>query len=171
MEFYPKDIDTYYTIDYIKRAEIKVKGSRFVATVAPTTDLEASAKFLEQMRAEHFDATHNCYAYRIGWDGNLFRAADDGEPAGSAGKPILFTLDKYNFQDVTVVVTRYYGGTKLGVPGLIHAYKTAAAEALNNATVETRIVKEIYQLEYPYEVMNDVMKIIKDENLEVTGVR
>lgn len=142
MEFYPKDIDTYLTISDIQRAEIKVKGSRFVATVAPTADLNASVEFLEQMRAEHYDATHNCYAYRIGWDGNLFRAADDGEPAGSAGKPILFTLDKYNFQDVTLVVTRYYGGTKLGVGGLVRAYSESAESAL-----ELCIPKTIYRTE------------------------
>lgn len=162
MEFYPKDIDTYSTITEIKRAEIKVKGSRFIATVAPTADLEASAKFLEQMRAEHFDATHNCYAYRIGWDGNLFRAADDGEPAGSAGKPILFTLDKYNFQDVTLVVTRFFGGTKLGVGGLVRAYSESAEEALKLCTPKIIHRTETLSLTCSYEELSFVKRMLDE---------
>jgi uncharacterized YigZ family protein len=162
MEFYPKDIDTYSTITNNQRTEIKVKGSRFIATVAHTTDLEASAKFLEQIRAEYYDATHNCYAYRIGWDGNLFRAADDGEPAGSAGKPILFTLDKFNFQDVAVVVTRYFGGTKLGVGGLVRAYSESAEEALKLCTPKIIHRTKTLSLTCSYEELSFAKRMLDD---------
>jgi uncharacterized YigZ family protein len=147
MEFFPEDIDKYYTIKSIQRTEIKVKGSKFIATIAPAKSKQEALEFLEEMRSEFYDATHNCYAYRIGWDGTEFRAADDGEPAGSAGKPILFTIDKYNVQDVIVVVTRYFGGTKLGVGGLVRAYSDSTEETLKeiekvviNRTKKVRIV-------------------------------
>lgn len=126
-------MDVYYTIEDIVRAEIKVKGSRFIASVAPAPDKEAAMNYLRLVRSEFHDATHNCYAYTIGPEGLEFRYSDDGEPNGTAGKPILFEIKKYNFSDVICIVTRFYGGTKLGVGGLARAYSESAGEAMKIA--------------------------------------
>lgn len=123
-------VDTHFTIRARERTEIKVRGSRFIASVAPVTTKEDAVEFVESIRKEFYDATHNCYAYRLGATGLLFRTADDGEPNGSAGKPILFSIQKYGVSDVVLVVTRYFGGTKLGVGGLARAYTQAADDAL-----------------------------------------
>ncbi len=123
-------VDTHFTIRARERAEIKVRGSRFIASVAPVPAKEEAQEFLESIRKEYFDATHNCYAWRLGPSGLLFRTADDGEPSGSAGKPILFSIQKFGVSDVVLVVTRYFGGTKLGVGGLARAYAQAADEVL-----------------------------------------
>lgn len=125
-----KNIDYYSTIIDSKRAEIKIKGSKFIATAFPAPTRELALESLEKMRSEFFDATHNCYAWQIGWDGSEFRAADDGEPSGSAGKPILFSIKKFDVSDVIVIVTRYFGGTKLGVGGLVRAYSDATEEVM-----------------------------------------
>lgn len=122
--------DVYYTISGRRRAELKVKGSRFTATVFPTKSKDEALSKLDEIRKEFYDATHNCYAYRLGFKGLDFRAADDGEPSGSAGKPILFMLQKYDVSDALLVVTRYFGGVKLGVGGLSRAYSECAAMAL-----------------------------------------
>ncbi len=126
-----KDIDKYYTIAKPLRAEIKIKGSKFIASAASVNTKEDAIQFLNTIRAEFFDATHNCFAYRIGYDGMEFRAADDGEPNGSAGKPILFSIKKFDLSDIIVVVTRYFGGTKLGVGGLARAYSEATEAVLS----------------------------------------
>ena len=123
-------VDTHFTIRARERTEIKVRGSRFIASVAPVATKEEAQEFLESIRKEFFDATHNCYAWRLGPSGLLFRTADDGEPNGSAGKPILFSIQKFGVSDVILVVTRYFGGTKLGVGGLARAYAQAADEVL-----------------------------------------
>lgn len=133
-----KIIDTYKTIAKPHRAEMKIKGSKFIASVAGVHDKDAAMLFLNTIRSEFFDATHNCFAYRIGFDGMEFRAADDGEPNGSAGKPILFTINKFDLSDIIVVVTRYFGGTKLGVGGLARAYSDTAELALSEC--ETKII-------------------------------
>jgi len=122
---------------------------------------------LELLRKQYYDATHHCYAYILGFDKSAFRVNDDGEPSGTAGRPIYGQILSADLTNTLIVVVRYYGGTNLGVPGLINAYKTAARDAINNATVLTKVVKEIYEIKYPYEAMNDVMKIIKDDTLEV----
>jgi uncharacterized YigZ family protein len=125
-----KELDFYYTINEFARDEIKVKSSKFIASVAPANTKQEALDFLTRIRAEFYDATHNCYAFLIGEKGMDFRAADDGEPNGSAGKPILFSIKKFDYKDIIVVVTRYYGGTKLGVGGLVRAYSEAAELAL-----------------------------------------
>jgi uncharacterized YigZ family protein len=124
------DIDKYYTIQEKTETEIKIKGSKFIGYAAPANSRDMALNFLEEIRAKHFDATHNCYAFQIGWGKNDFRAVDDGEPSGSAGKPILFTIQKFDVSDIIVIVTRYFGGTKLGVGGLMRAYSTTAEEVL-----------------------------------------
>jgi uncharacterized YigZ family protein len=122
--------DTYFTVNEEYRAEISVKSSRFIATCTPISSRESALERLTRIRAEFYDATHNCYAYRLGLSGLDFRFSDDGEPNSTAGKPILFMLQKYEVSDVLLIVTRYYGGTKLGVGGLSRAYADAAENVL-----------------------------------------
>jgi len=124
--------DFYLTIQQRERASIKVRGSEFIATAIPVASKEQAQKELEGLRSEFWDATHNCFAYRIGKSGLEFRTSDDGEPTGSAGKPILFVLNKYDVSDILTVVTRYYGGTKLGIGGLARAYSEAAGMVLES---------------------------------------
>jgi uncharacterized YigZ family protein len=122
--------DIYYTIAKKERTEIKIKASKFIATVSYASTKEEAIEFLNQIKAEFHDASHNCFAYRIGATGMEYRFSDDGEPSGSAGKPILFALKKYDYSDIIVIVTRYFGGTKLGVGGLARAYSESAGEVL-----------------------------------------
>ncbi len=132
------NIDFYHTIDSFKRKEIKIKGSSFLASVYNTNSIDESMSILNKVRAEFFDATHNCWSYKIGWSGKDYRYSDDGEPSGSAGKPIYFTIGKYDLSDILVVVTRYFGGTKLGVGGLVRAYSDATEEVLK--TIEIKVI-------------------------------
>jgi uncharacterized YigZ family protein len=122
--------DSYYTIQQRERTSIKVRGSEFIATAIPVSSKDQALKELESLRSEFWDATHNCFAYRIGKGGLEFRTSDDGEPSGSAGKPILFVLHKYDVSDILMVITRYYGGTKLGVGGLARAYSDSSSAVL-----------------------------------------
>jgi len=159
--------DEYKTITESAQGSFRDKGSRFLAFAIPAITEQEVKQHIEALRKQYYDATHHCYAYVLGFDKSAFRVNDDGEPSGTAGRPIYGQILSNDLTNTLIVVVRYYGGTNLGVPGLIHAYKTAAAEALAKATIVTKIVKEMYQIEYPYEAMNDVMKIIKDEILEV----
>ncbi len=159
--------DEYITIAQPAQGSFKDKGSRFLSFAFPVTGEQEVKQHLEALRKQYYDATHHCYAWVLGFDKSAHRVNDDGEPSGTAGRPVYGQILSNDLTNVLIVVIRYYGGTKLGVPGLIHAYKTAASEALHNTAFVTKIVKEEYQIEYPYEVMNDVMKIIKDEILEV----
>ena len=156
------DIDKYYTIKEKTEAEIKIKGSKFIGYAAPAKTKEAALIALEQVRAKHFDATHNCFAYQIGWDCNEFRASDDGEPSGSAGKPILLTIQKYEYSDIIVVVTRYFGGTKLGVGGLVRAYSDAAEEVLK--LCEKQIVNrtKAVKINCRYEEISLIKRILSE---------
>ena len=122
--------DFYYTIQQRERTSIKVRGSEFIATAIPVTTKDQALKELELLRSEFWDATHNCFAYKIGKGGLEFRTSDDGEPSGSAGKPILFVLHKYDVSDILIVITRYYGGTKLGIGGLARAYSESTSAVL-----------------------------------------
>jgi uncharacterized YigZ family protein len=159
--------DEYKTIEASSQGTYRDKGSRFLAFAFPTKSEAEVKEQLELLKKKYYDATHHCYAYILGFDKSAYRINDDGEPSGTAGRPIYGQILSTDLTNILIVVIRYYGGTKLGVPGLIHAYKTAASEALASAGIVTRIVKEKYQIEYPYEKMNDVMKIVKDETLEV----
>ena len=159
--------DEYKTITEPVQGSFRDKGSRFLAFAFPVVSEQEIKLHLETLRKKYYDATHHCYAYVLGFDKSAYRVNDDGEPSGTAGRPIHGQILSNDLTNTLIVVVRYYGGTNLGVPGLINAYKTAAAEALSQATIVTKIVKETYQIEYPYEAMNDVMKIIKDEILEV----
>jgi len=159
--------DEYKTILQPAQGSFRDKGSRFLAFAYPAVSEQEVKKLLEGLRKQYYDATHHCYAYVLGFDKSAYRSNDDGEPSGTAGRPIYGQILSADLTNILIVVIRYYGGTKLGVPGLINAYKTAARDALANSSPVTRIVKEVYKIEFPYEVMNEVMKIVKDEILEV----
>lgn len=134
-----------------------------MAFAYPVSDEESIREILAALRTEYYDARHHCYAYMLGADKKRFRANDDGEPSSSAGKPILGQLLSYDVTDVLVVVVRYFGGTKLGVPGLIHAYRAATADALAAAVIVEKTVEEVLHIRFGYPVMNDVMKVVKEE--------
>ncbi|MGI6369036.1 MAG: YigZ family protein [Ignavibacteria bacterium] len=157
-----ENIDFYSTIAEEKRAEIKIKASKFIASAASVKSIEEAQEFLAKIRTEFFDATHNCFAYQIGWDRNTFRAADDGEPNGSAGKPILFAIQKFDFSDIIVVVTRYFGGTKLGVGGLVRAYSDATEEVLN--ICERKIINRTLpvKIDCKYEEISIVKRMVDE---------
>lgn len=157
--------DTYKTIQEVSEGNFKEKGSKFIAIAIPVKSEEEIKSKLDELRKEYYDARHHCYAYRLGFEKLVYRHNDDGEPSGTAGRPIYGQIISKDLTDVLVVVIRYFGGTKLGVSGLIHAYKTASKEALENSNIITRTIQDIYQLNFDYESMNDVMKIIKEENV------
>ena len=161
--------DTYLSIPAPADGLFKDRGSRFIALARPVNDEEEAQALLEAARKEYHDARHHCLAYRIGLDGGVWRASDDGEPSGSAGRPILGQIDSRNLSDVAVVVVRYFGGIKLGVPGLIRAYREATADALDKAGTVEKIAGSWVRLEFGYMSMNQVMKILKDMDLPQRG--
>ncbi|HMK20525.1 MAG TPA: YigZ family protein [Chitinophagaceae bacterium] len=142
-------------------AEFKDRGSRFLAYAFPISSVGDFKKRLKELKEEHSKAVHHCFAYRIGTDGNNFRSSDDGEPSGSAGKPILGQIDSKELTNTALVVVRYFGGTLLGVPGLTNAYKTSASFALQSNPIIKKPVLINYRLQFDYTIMNDVMRIIK----------
>jgi len=151
----------YYTIEQTALAEFKDRGSRFLAYAFPMQITDDFKKQLQTLKKEHPKAAHHCFAYRIGLDGNTFRVSDDGEPSGSAGRPILGQIDSKNITNAGVVVVRYFGGTFLGVPGLINAYKTATVLALQLVPIVRKPVLISYRLQFDYTWMNDIMLIVK----------
>jgi uncharacterized YigZ family protein len=162
------DNKTFYTtIEKAGTAEFRDRGSRFIGYAFPVNSVEQFKKELEQIKKEHPKATHHCFAYRIGLDGNNFRVNDDGEPSGSAGKPILGQIDSKELVNVGVVVVRYFGGTMLGVPGLINAYKTTATVVLQTLPFVQKAIERSYQLQFDYTMINEVMMIIKQCNCSV----
>ncbi len=155
------DNNFYQTIEKEGVAEFKDRGSRFIAYAFPISGTEDFKKRLKQLKEEHPKAVHHCFAYRVGTDGNNFRSSDDGEPSGSAGRPILGQIDSKGITNTAVVVVRYFGGTLLGVPGLINAYKSATSSALQSSSIVKKPVVVNYRLQFDYTIMNDVMRIIK----------
>jgi uncharacterized YigZ family protein len=160
-------IDHYKTITAPSTGEFKDRGSKFFAYAFPIFTEEEWQEELEAVKKEHFKARHHCYAYRLGVDQNNFRANDDGEPSGTAGRPILGQIDSFELTNVIVIVVRYFGGTKLGTSGLINAYKLSAAAALENATIEERLIEDVYTLDFEYHLMPDVMNALKKLALNV----
>lgn len=159
--------DNYKTISAPAEGIFRDKGSKFIAYAFPMAEEEAFREHLTEVRALHPKARHYCWAYRLSPDRQVFRINDDGEPSGSAGRPILNVLLSYDVTNVFVVVVRYFGGTLLGVPGLINAYKTATKEALDAADIVEKTVNDVYGVEFDYLAMNDVMRVVKEENLNV----
>lgn len=160
-------ITTYRTLELPIQAEFKDKGSRFLAFAYPVQTVEQVKKHVDDLRQEHHKARHWCYAYRFGVDGNQFRANDDGEPSGSAGRPILGQIDSFELTDVLVVVVRYFGGTLLGVPGLIHAYKTSIQMALENAQIIERNIEKTVRIRFEYPYLNEAIRIAKNHQAEI----
>jgi uncharacterized YigZ family protein len=158
--------DTYKTIVKPSEGVIKDRGSKFIGYAYPITSESDAKNIISLLRAEHVKARHFCWALRLSADRSVFRLNDDGEPSGTGGRPILNCLLSADVTNILVVVVRYFGGTLLGVPGLINAYKTAALEAIREAEVVEKTINDIYRLKFGYLQMNDVMKIIKDEDLQ-----
>lgn len=157
----------YFTIEKPASAEFKDRGSKFIAYAFPIETADDFKKQLQLLKKEYSKAVHHCFAYRIGTDGNNFRSSDDGEPSGTAGKPILGQLDSKGITNTAVIVVRYFGGTLLGVPGLINAYKTAAALALEVTPIVQKQIEIKYSIEFEYNKMNEVMMVLKQFNCTV----
>ena len=153
--------DYYNTIEKPSIAEFKDRGSRFIAYAFPVSDVSDFKEKLAKIKKEHSKATHHCFAYRIGPDRSVYRVSDDGEPSGTAGKPILGQIDSKQLTDVLIIVVRYFGGTLLGAGGLINAYKNAAALALQVTPMVQKPVLVSYHLQFDYTLMNDIMTISK----------
>ncbi|MEP7252167.1 MAG: YigZ family protein [Ginsengibacter sp.] len=154
-------MDFYFTLETTGSAAYKDRGSKFLAYCYPLQTAEEFKKHLQAIKKEHPKAAHYCFAYRIGFDGNNHRASDDGEPSGTAGKQILGQLDSKNITNALVIVIRYFGGTLLGVPGLINAYKTATSLALQCTQIVQKPVEIKYSIHFDYTILNDVMHILK----------
>lgn len=162
-------MDTYQTIAAPSIGEFKEKGSKFLAYayfVSNETDIKEK---LDLLKKEHFKATHHCYAYRLGTDGKQYRANDDGEPSGTAGRPILGQIDSFGLTNLLIVVVRYYGGTKLGTSGLINAYREAAKLALENSIKIEKIIESQIDFSVPYLKMNEVMQFLKQYEIELVS--
>ncbi len=157
----------YYTIEKKSVAEFKEKGSRFIACAYPISHIHEVKKYLQEFKREHLKAVHHCFAYRLGLDGNTFRVSDNGEPNGTAGKPILNVIDSKQVTNVLVIVVRYFGGTLLGVPGLINAYKSATAMAFQVVPIIQKPVELNYELQFDYTKMKDVMTLLKQYNCTI----
>ena len=159
-------VDEYLTISKPSEGLFKDRGSKFLAFAYPVSSEIEIKEIQEKLRSNYHDARHHCYAYMLGKDKNTFRANDDGEPSSTAGKPILGQIRSFDLTNILIVVIRYFGGTTLGVSGLINAYKTAAEEALRNAKIIKKTLYDIYELRFEYPVMNDIMRIMKEEKIE-----
>lgn len=155
------DASFFFTIDKPGVAEFKDRGSKFIAYAYPVESAEAFKKYLLALKKEHPKAVHHCFAYRIGTDGNNFRVSDDGEPSGSAGRPILGQIDSKEITNAAVIVVRYFGGSLLGVPGLINAYKMAATLVFQVTPIVQKQIEVTYQIQFDYTQMNEVIMVLK----------
>jgi uncharacterized YigZ family protein len=155
------DINKYTTITAMATGDFRDRGSKFLAYAYPVVTATDVKEKLQALKKEHPKAVHHCYAYRLGTDGTQYRANDDGEPSGSAGKPILGQIDSMGLTNVLVVVVRYFGGTLLGVPGLINAYKTATAQALESAPKAEKWIEDIYEINFDYPAMGEALYLLK----------
>lgn len=159
--------DTYLTIETPSIGEYKEKGSKFIAYTFPVYSEEEVKECLEVVKKEHFKARHYCYAYRIGLDGKRFRANDDGEPSGTAGRPILGQIDSFGLANVLSIVVRYFGGTKLGTSGLKRAYKESTKDAFQQAQIVEKIIEDQFNVVFDYVATSDVMNFIKNEGFKI----
>lgn len=159
--------DTFKTIENSSEGVFRDKGSRFIAHLYPIKSEDEIKTIIAELKALHPKASHLCWAMRISPDRSIYKINDDGEPSGTAGRPILNSLLSHNLTNVMAVVVRYFGGSLLGIPGLINAYKSATLEAINQANIIEKTIDLSFQIEFNHPLMNEVMKIIKDENLKV----
>ncbi|HOG35957.1 MAG TPA: YigZ family protein [Paludibacteraceae bacterium] len=162
-------VDTYLTIAAPSEGIYKEKGSKFLSFAYPVTSIDEIKALIEQKRKEHHNARHVCFAYMLGADRATFRTNDDGEPSGTAGRPILGQINSNQLTDILIIVVRYFGGILLGTGGLTQAYKSAAAEAIAVANIEERLVEAVYKVKFGYEAMNDVMRVIKEYALSIVS--
>ena len=162
-------MDEYLTVHKEAEGLYKEKGSKFIAKIFPVNAEEEIRALLTKLRKEYHDARHHCYAYRIGIDEQKYRMNDDGEPSGTAGKPIYGQILSHELINVLIVVIRYFGGTKLGVSGLINAYRSASRDVIANAMIITKQVLVKYNIHFNYPSLNTVMKIIKEEDAEINS--
>jgi len=160
--------DTYKTISQSSEGIYKEKGSKFISLAYPVTSEDQIREIVQFLKKEHHSARHHCYAWRLGHEKTHFSANDDGEPSSTAGKPILGQIQSFDLTNILIVVVRYFGGTLLGVSGLINAYRNAALDAINQAEIVELLVEQQLLIEFGYESMNEVMKIFKDEKLPQT---
>lgn len=161
--------DTFLTIKSVSEGIFKDKGSKFLSFAFPVESVDEVKTIVQQKRTEFYDARHVCYAYMLGAERTTFRAVDDGEPSSTAGRPILGQINSCQLTNVLVIVVRYFGGILLGTSGLINAYKEAAAAAIENAQIEEKIVKSAIQVTFKYPQLNDIMRVVKEQDLEVSG--
>lgn len=161
--------DTYKTIRAESGGLYREKGSRFISVALPVRNETMIKSFTEKIRKEHYEAHHHCFAWVLGINGDKWRINDDGEPSGTAGRPILGQIKSHDLTNILIVVSRYFGGKLLGVSGLINAYRMAAASALANAEIIDHVVLDTFEIFFPYISMNDVMKIIKEEDIYQSG--
>lgn len=159
--------DIYQTISKPSEGFYKDKGSKFYAFAFPVYSEDEIKAIQKKLRKKYHDARHHCYAFRLGADKKIFRSSDDGEPANSSGPPILGQIQSKDLSNILIVVIRYFGGTKLGIPGLIKAYRTAALDAINNGKIISKTENINFKIEFEYPEMNSVMRIIKEENLDL----
>lgn len=159
--------DSYLTIAAPSSGEFKDRGSKFIGYAYPVETEAKALEYLEALRKEHFKARHHCFAWRFGLDGSRFRVNDDGEPGGTAGRPIMGQIDSFGLTDVCVVVVRYFGGTLLGTSGLIQAYREAAAEALRAATIIEKIICDTVVFDFDYALMPDLMNALKKWDADI----
>ncbi|MCX6270535.1 MAG: YigZ family protein [Bacteroidetes bacterium] len=159
--------DTYRTLTERTTGIYREKASKFIGIAMPCTSEEEVKELLKAIKKEYFDASHHCYAYQLGFDKSVYRVNDDGEPSGTAGKPIFGQIQSFDLTNALVLVIRYFGGTKLGVSGLINAYRTASREALSQATIVERMVMDHYRLTFTYGMLNEVMKFAKEKHLGI----
>ena len=159
--------DIYKTIKAKSEGTYSELRSKFLAFAHPVSTVEEAMALVEQYQKKYYDARHVCWAYMIGADRETFRANDNGEPSGTAGKPLLGQINSHELTNIIILVVRYFGGVKLGTSGLIVAYRTAAAEAISNATIEERQVEAEYDFTFEYPLMNAVMKVVRDMNARV----
>ena len=159
--------DTFKTISKPSEGIFKDKGSRFIAYLYPIQSELDIKDIIAELKSIHPKASHHCWALRLSQDRSIFRINDDGEPSGTAGRPILNTLLSFDLTNVIAVVVRYFGGTLLGIPGLINAYKTATMEAIQASEIIEKTVDLVFKIEFSHSVMNEVMKVVKDENIKI----
>ncbi len=165
--FFVTMTDIYKTISFQSTGEFKDRGSKFIAYAFSVYTDEAWQEKLQEIKKLHPKARHHCYAYRLGLDKNKFRANDDGEPSGTAGRPILGQIDHFGLTNIIIIVIRYFGGTKLGTSGLINAYKNAAHDALQQANIIEKTLDDIFKISFDYALMSDVMNAVKKLDLEI----
>ncbi|MDR0332612.1 MAG: YigZ family protein [Dysgonamonadaceae bacterium] len=153
--------DTYKTISQSAEGFITEKKSKFIAHIFPVKTVDEIKETLDEYRKKYYDARHVCWAYMLGWERENFRSNDDGEPSGTAGRPILGQINSNELTDVLILVVRYFGGTLLGMGGLIKAYKEAAGEAIANAQIQEKTINDIIEIHFDYILLNEVMRVLK----------